>query len=365
MLARSLKLTPEQLLQAFGPAAPDDIQQISALRRRVFGQSISEKDQDYLYWRYFSRDPENSSLLCLKLNGAVIAAIGTEPSRVSFDGKTVECVKCADAIVAPEYDGRGIGAWINLVQTHHHKLVIVIGGNDSSLSLLKKLFVSLPIRQFYKCPVRPGSLLRLRYPQSGLLRALASAIDGCWLTFKRWRLRSQFQTADMAFRRFDNIEEMVKLLPVEERRNANKSLLRTHSYLRWRYADGPGRNYRCYGLVANDQLSTFVIAKVGVLDHAHARVGMILDWQFPQDSATGPQELQRVLSGACLDLIEENITLLQAVLNDSQSINVMRKLGFMHRGTDARFFIKASASDLEILYKPDGWFVTHGDSDGV
>ena len=39
-----------------------------------------------------------------------------------------------------EKDGKGIGAWINLAIQEKNSLVIALGGNDNSRSMLKKIF---------------------------------------------------------------------------------------------------------------------------------------------------------------------------------------------------------------------------------
>ncbi|MEM7707630.1 MAG: hypothetical protein AAF358_18910 [Pseudomonadota bacterium] len=362
VLARSLGVSIDDLDAAFGPCQKKEIAEVSALRTEVFGADISPGDEDYLYWRYFSKDADKSTLLCLRHEGEIIAALGTEPCSVRVGEHIAEGVKCADAIVKPRFDGGGIGAWMNMVQMDRHDVVICIGGNTNSLSMLKKLFTGLPIRQDYKLPLGPMHLLLKKHSVAAPLWPLAPFADWLFRSWQAFRLRSA--SDDPRVSRYGQIDELVsKMPPAARNRLGKKALVRSGPYLEWRYSPSSGRSYRFFGVETRGVLDAYVVAKVAGTGNASKR-GLIMDWDYSNDDQ-GQSTFAAILRVVIQEMVRTPVHMVQTTVNDPRSAHVLRSLGFLRRGEDSRFFVKVGNPDYQTLEQPDGWFVSLGDSDGV
>lgn len=361
-LARNLGTTVEILDGGFTRCANEDLPAVSDLRRRVFGSRITNEDESYLRWRYFRGNSPASNLYCLKLNGRIIAAVGTEERQVRLQSHSLTCIKCADAIVEPEFDGRGIGAWINLKLMSTHELVIVIGGNKNSISLLRKLFTGLPVRHAYKYPVALGSILIARKGKFRVLAPFAGAIN--WISRSLVRMRLKLAQANNQISEFATIASLTENLSGQPTADTDNEIVRSKSYLNWRYSTDSGKQYCFFGAGLGTEAQAFVIAKIGYPNTPDIPVGLILDWGYtPNDQ--GLDTFEQLVGHVALQLVSKKVVFLQAIANDSQSIDVFTRLGFMHRGTDDRFFVYASSKEAQSALEPDLWFVCHGESDGV
>jgi hypothetical protein len=363
VLAKSFNLGTEELVQSFRLATVEEIPAVSNMRRQVFGPDISDNDEDYLKWRYFRHAEFASTLWIFEYQGAIIAAMGTEPVELINCGKHEPAIRSMDAIVDPEYDNRGLGAWMSLVLQERHKCILVCGGNDNSRSMLRKLFHSLPARQSYKFMLASNGYLKKKSiaPIADIVAPAINLLLACHHRLKWLKLSTP---TDVEVRAIDTIDELIALLPDTPGLLGTVKVHRSGRYLAWRYGDNPQARFMVVGVFKQAQLLGYVIYTLNIDNAAEAiNVGRIVDWDiFSQDAGT------EILISLYLEVIKysrlagaEQIFI---TLNDKDSADAAEKAGFIIRESDSELFVYyKDAKPDDPIYSPDRWYQSISDSD--
>lgn len=170
VLARALKVTPEDLLSSFRLATLADLPQILGLRAQVLGADITWDDEAYLLWRYrFGREGlRGGDCLVVVLNGQLLGLIGTEDITLRWADTAVSGIRVMDILIQPELSGIGLGVWISQVLQARHALVLAVGANPNSKGLVTRIFDVLPNRRVWVCPIRLDQFLAKRLPHAAL-----------------------------------------------------------------------------------------------------------------------------------------------------------------------------------------------------
>lgn len=171
VVARALKVTPEDLLSSFRRATVADLPQILSLRAQVLGAGITWDDEAYLLWRYrFGRDGlRGGDCLVVMLNGQLHGLIGTEDVTLRWGDTSVSGIRVMDILIQPELSSIGLGVWISQVLQARHPLVLAVGANANSKGLVTRLFDVLPNRRVWVCPIRIDHFLSKRLPHAALV----------------------------------------------------------------------------------------------------------------------------------------------------------------------------------------------------
>jgi hypothetical protein len=365
VLAKSLKIDEDVLLASFCLSDREDISQVSDLRRRVFGKIIKEDDEAYLQWRYFSRKNFPSTLWVLRYQGKVIAALGTEPVDFYCDGQTRPAIRSMDAIVEPEYDNRGIGAWMTMAIQSRNDCVLVTGGNENSTSMLKKLFTSLPVRQNYKIILHSADFLRQK-SNFFLNPVIASIIDlgvAVYLPIK-WRLNDA--PGELEIKYFRGINDLISRIDDPINALGQVKVVRSKAYLKWRYAQNPCTRYHAIGVFHDEGLQAYVIFNCEqILERKGLCMGQIVDY-YLKDLEGAHGVLTAALIAAVQELKKLNADEVSMVLNDDCSRQAAKAAGFIHRGVESCFFVHCDEAPKDSqVYSAEDWFQSLGDSDTV
>lgn len=363
VLARSLKLDDQTLLSGLMLAGRDDIATVSDLRRRVFGRIIRPDDEIYLTWRYLTRDGYPSTLWMLKYQGKVIAALGIEPVELDIQGKSESAVRSMDAIVEPEYDSRGVGAWLTLAIQDRYDCVLVTGGNENSSSMLGKLFKSLPVRQHYKIILHSHDFLnqKIRFSPNWAISPLVDLFVNFYLKHK-WRVNTILNTFEIRY--FEGVVPLLEYIKEPVNALGQVKVVRTHSYLKWRYADNPCTEYLSLGVFDGDDLRAYAIYNLEpVAEREGVLMGQVIDW-YIKSKDDAPDILTSLLIATIKQLKQRGADEVSMVLNDSFSAQAAIAAGFVFRHSDSGFFVHcANTLADDPVYSPQSWFQSLGDSD--
>lgn len=366
VLAKSLKLDEDSLYANFRLATPDDIQTLSELRRRIFGDLISDADVDYLHWRYFGRKHYPSTLWVYEYGGKVIAALGTEPVNVWYHDRMQPALRNMDAIIEPKYDGRGLGAWMTLAMQARNDCVLVTGGNENSTSMLNKLFTALPVRKNYKVILNAKDYLRhkIKFPViRGLLTPLVNLALMLYLNLI-WLTRSKPHKLYLTY--FDDVQALIKQVDEPVGCIGEIKVVRTPEYLQWRYVDNPSNDYHALGLFDDDGLQAYVIYKYeDVSQQGSTRIGQIIDW-YVRQSGDDVSVLGFLFIKAIKKLKEMGSEEVMMVLNDDVSEQAASYAGFVYRYVDTKFFVYHAQAHIDSrVFCADAWYHCLGDTDTV
>jgi hypothetical protein len=362
-LAKSFKLSTRELAQSFRLATMQDIAAVSDMRRQVFCADIMDNDEEYLQWRYFSHAGFPSNLWIFDYQGATIGAMGTEPVELINCGKQGAAIRSMDAIVDPEFDGRGLGAWMTLMLQERYDCILVCGGNANSRSMLKRLFHTLPARQGYKLMLASNGYLRKGSiaPFAGVIAPAINLMLACHHRLKWLQLSPP---EDVEFRTIDSIDKLLDILPDAPGSLGTVKVYRSGKYLAWRYRDNPRASFFVKGAFRQEQLIGFAIYNLNIDSTKETlNVGRIVDWDIFTGEATA-----EVLSGLYLEVIKQSglsgAEQLLVTLNDKVSAEAAEKVGFILREPDSELFVYCKdAKPDDPIFSPELWYQSISDSD--
>ncbi|HWP99577.1 MAG TPA: GNAT family N-acetyltransferase [Vicinamibacterales bacterium] len=360
-VGRALDIPLERLDTAFRPAVEADLPRILALRRAVAGNDRWWDDTAFVRWRYFECGEEPSAYWVFEKDREIIGACGLEPIVLAVDGRAHRAVRTLDIMVRPDFDGRGLGAFINLALFRRFPITTVTGSNERSHHLISKMFRHTLDLGCWKAVVRSEPVLRDRLKRPALARTVAAAADLLLALERGIRLRRPpFEIQELA--RFD---DRVTELSLACERPGRIMVRRSAEYLNWRFVRNPRCRYRILGAFDGGRLAGYVVWRLNLARPNPWRVGEIVDWLAgPEPDADGAA--LRALIGAALQrLVREGAGLVVCMAFGDGLEPVMRAAGLRFR-PDQRlpFFVRASDPALhERLASGRGWFLNSGDFD--
>lgn len=366
VLARSFSLDEESLQSCFRVADVGEISKITALRRDVFGNEIKDNDEIYLKWRYFSEDGQVSNLWVFDYENRIIAALGTEPVKLYHEGAITEALRNMDAIVDPEYNSRGLGAWMTLAMQTANDCVLVTGGNENSASMLDKLFTRLSVRKIYKIILHSRNFLSIKIDSAILVNLLTPLVDlllAAFLNYKFLRIR---QPENWRIEHYDKIEPLLAHIKNRTGVLGRVKVLRSESHLKWRYSINPVSKFNVVTLFEDQNCLGYVIYHCPETAAANETVeAFFMDWEVFEQS-TRSQVLSLLFKAAIKALKQRGVDEINVELNDKDTVFSAEETGFILRHEDPNFFVfhKSLAADSP-FYSADAWYHSLGDSDNI
>ena len=196
-LARTLGLSFEGLLEAFRPAtALADGPAILALRRTVIGNALWWDDEQFVRWRYFDAEfgghPRLSGIDAWK--NQIVGFVGSRPVVLVVDGRPYEATRTLDIMVRPDFEGRGIGGFMNLVLLQRFPVSMVTGSNAQSHRLIGRSWQHILDLCGWKLPIASSQYLDRHLGRIGSMMLAPAAIGRLRSTggvgaarIRRWR----------------------------------------------------------------------------------------------------------------------------------------------------------------------------------
>lgn len=378
VLAKSFGITDVELLSSFKPARKDQLKEVCQLRQQVYGDFDLAEDERYLYWRYFthpkcpqpqanqaqSTDAKRESCLwVLEFHNKVISALGCEPVELVCGEKTLDAIRNMDIIVAPEYDGRGLGAWMTLFMQTNHFCILANGANENSLSMLKKMFTPLPVRKNYRILFNTQHLIANKLNSSVAALFLAPLLDFS-LQAKRMLNRSRIGKLEekLTIREIQSVDQLVTQLPTHQGVLGPVKVLRDKQYITWRYGQNPNPHFVIHGLFFNEQLVGYVISRI--IKEGQETKAQLLDWDLFESSDQEKRLAQLFI--AALDHVKaKGAEYVVVLLNDEVTEKAVSEIGFSLSKVDSRFFVHcANADEWAPMFEAHNWYQSYSDSDG-
>lgn len=358
-MAHSLGLSGDELLHAFAPALIRDIDAVCELRRRGFGPHLTD-DKEKIRWRYFSRNPKRSDLLVLKLENKIVAAVGVEPISVRLNGSTYAGVRCADIVVEPALMGKGLGAWMNLYVQDQYPIVMAMGSNQFSASMVNKLFTAMPVRQYLKFPVTGGTYLARKATNINVIRCARFPVDAwLWARRKFYFLRSRIRGYNVrVLDNFDAVKQFAALTDVTD----NTMAVRDPAFIQWRYADNVVSEFVPLVLCKHDEVIGYAVLKTDA--EGPASQWHLMDWQV-QSNHRAKATLKYLMLACVEHAATQGAALVTALLSDELSKSAALDSGFIFRYRDEGFHLWADTTISNDIYSAPLWFLSFADTDEV
>ncbi len=363
VLAKSFNLEPKVLEQSFRLASEADIPAVGKMRRQVFGAAINADDEGYLKWRYFSHPGCPSTLWIFEYRGVVIGAMGTEPVELINHDKCEPAIRSMDAIVDPEFDNRGLGAWMTLFLQARYDCILVCGGNDNSRSMLRKLFRALPARQGYKLMLASNSYLKSK-TATPLAALISPAVNAVLSGYHHFKWRKLASPDGVTFEALASIDDLIEILPATPGFLGSVKVYRSKDYLAWRYRENPLASFRVIGAFRGEQLLGYAIYNLdGNCAKDAVNLGRIVDWDiFTNDTIT--DLLACLIHQVVKDCRASKVEQILITLSDKVSAEAAEKTGFILRNPDSELFVyHKSAQPGDAIFSPQCWYQSISDSD--
>lgn len=359
-LAKSLGMTGEQLSQCFSPATTDDLDELARFRQALFDGDAPWDDRSYLEWRYRFDDTghEKNCIWVFRKDSKIIGCLGIERVDLHVQGSSITAYKAMDILVDPELDGRGLGAWMNLYLMSLYPVIIVVGSNDKSHSLIIRLFHQLSHIKIYKLPIRSRNFLQKRL-RSSLLSSIVSVPFDVLLYLRR-KLQWKINDNKVITRELNEIPDDVNKLKV-----ASDNLVyvkRSVDYLNWRYITNPRRKFTLIGVFNGTMLVGMAVCREFFSELTQQNEAIIFDWLCLDGVSSA--SFNALIQQSASFLIERGACTINLAAYCDECDDNFRELGFIARDIEAPFFVYVKDEELKArLCDESKWFLTEGDSD--
>jgi hypothetical protein len=277
VLAKSLGIAAEELMQSYDRAVAAEIADVCDLMHLGFG-AADNVSKEVIAWRYFDSSHNSSDIFVLRYQGKLIGAIGAEPIKVKVGDNEYDGIIASDIVVHPEHMKRGIGAWMNLYLQEKFPIVIAMGSNENSDTMVRRLFKPMNCRHHFKMLFSIKKYLEIRqWPD--VIVTLASILAVLPLTL----LRSPFLKSlplDYTSSWSDNTDNLPMFFNDHDCQQRNLTgILRSAKYCRWRYDLNPKSQFKILEMRKDNRLIGYAVVKdsvAGIL----AKDWQLMDWDF-------------------------------------------------------------------------------------
>jgi len=251
-------------------ATEADIPAMVALLQRAFGTWPRHPDprippEEHLRWKFNNHEIARRIQTVAELEGRMVSVRLRLMQTVLIQGRPALLRQAVDDAVDPDYQGRGVNREMSRYFNENLKTGDVAWSFSTSVTAHKRLeegFTTLgrELVVLYRA-------LGLR-ALSGLGRASADEDFGRQVR-ARALLRAVASSAkprrsgSVEIRGLERFPESADRLFEESRRNFDWILLRTASYLNWRYAHPSAGRYRIRGAFERDELTGYCVIRIG------------------------------------------------------------------------------------------------------
>ena len=358
VLASSLGLSVEELVRCYDRATSADVAALCELMCLGFGV-VENLNPEIIAWRYFHFSMNISDIFVLRYQGQLIGAVGAEPISVKVGDKKYEGIRAADIVVHPDHGKRGIGAWMNLHLQHKFPVVMAMGSNDKSDTMVRRLFQPMNCRNHLKMLFSIKNYLGVRGWPPFLIKLISPVAAFSLSLLRKSRLLAVPQDYEVSLS--DNTEQLVQFFndPDYQARAVN-IVLRSASYSRWRYDQNPKSSFMVLHLHHLDRLVGYAVIKLNT--SANLKDFQLMDWDLLPKYRD--EKHSRILfSAAASHSLERGAPSLCVMASDQLSIECLRKTGFSHRSLDDGFFLYAEEGIAPEIFDEKKWFLSFCDTD--
>ena len=234
VVARSLGMSQDELIQSFRPATWLDLPQILALRQAVLAHDITWDDAAYLSWRYrLSRPGEGAGECWVLMRGnELIGMIGTEDLTLAVDGVSVDGLRVMDILVPPNMEGKGLGPWLGLTMQSKSVFVLAVGANANSKRMVERTFEARPNRRTFIHPIGFDHFMAKRLKWPPLAKVAATLADWAMVAGRVWLLGHGLN--GITTRKLDHLPDDLPLLLMKSTRPDRVEVVRSMASLNWR-----------------------------------------------------------------------------------------------------------------------------------
>jgi len=363
-VSRVLGIPSGSLEKAFRPAQETDLAGILALRRATIGRDMWWDDEAYIRWRYID---QTAGVRCaywvFERKDEIIAGGGVESVALSIDGELHDAVRTGDLMARPDFEGRGLGAYIILILMREYQMAMVMGTNERSHRLVSRMFDHVLDLSVWKTALKSQELVEDRLTLGPATRTVTALADAA-LTFNR-RIRRKQPPQDVVICELAAFDQRVTDLSKSCEGTGRIMVRRTAEYLNWRFLRNPRCTYRVLGAFDGDSLIGYVVTRLNLARTNPRTAAEIVDWLVSPVYRSSSSLLHLLIQAAVEQLARDGAHVISCAASDGAIPAAMKTNGFRVRPAEKLgFFVLAENRALQHrLRAPTDWFLTRGDLD--
>jgi GNAT superfamily N-acetyltransferase len=336
---------------------PEDRRGVDTLNRRTYGADAADAVRLRWDWQH-GRNPFNPAghpgIWVAREGPTIVGHYPTLPVRVSMKGLEVDGSWGADAMVAPERDGQGLGEALLRTWDRNSGAALALDMAPESRELLARLH--WPDSHVVPCLVKPLTRRAVRLPNlpTFVNRVMSALMFPIVQIVSRSRpLRAECEP----IRRFDVAftalwERLAPKFDLAVRRDA--------PYLNWRYFEPPHVRYSVVALKRHGSVHGYAVYR-----HRHeplGRVTILVDFLVDPDDVSGLKTLLRWVDRAAR---AEDSDKVRCYVMSGPFRRVLRRNGYFNVKSTREISVKINAVQVPpgFYEQTDGWHITYGDSD--
>jgi GNAT superfamily N-acetyltransferase len=358
ILATSLGITADELIRCYDRATVADMAALCELMLLGFGV-VENLSPEIIAWRYFKFSKNVSDIFVLRYEGKLIGAVGAEPIKVNVGDREYDGVRVSDIVVHPEYMKRGIGVWMILHLQNKFPIVMAMGSNEKSNTMVRRLFTPMNCRHHFKILFSVKGYLSIRKWPAFIVN-IFSPIADLILTIigksKPTSIPNDYSvalgdTTDMLDSFFSNPDFRARSLNL---------VLRSEEFCRWRYDVNPKSQFTILYLYQKNNLVGYAIIKKDM--SALAKDWQLMDWDLLSgfhDAA----HLKLLFSAAAKCARDSGAYSLSALASDNLSCAALKESAFSQRAVDDGFFLFVQRQVSRDALDEHKWFLSFCDTD--
>lgn len=358
VLATSLNISAEELVRSFNRATKEDIPAVCELMRLGFGDVESLKPP-VIAWRYFDFSTHESDIFVLRYQGNIIGAVGAEPITVNADGVEVQGIRAGDIVVHPEHMRRGIGAWMNLYLQEHFSLVMAMGSNENSTTMVRRIYKPMNCRHHLKILFSTKRYLEFRGWSPLIIKIITilTTIPLLFIRFLFFKMLPSGYRVDVV----DNTDRLHTFFnnPKYYPRHLNM-VPRSAEYCRWRYDVNPKSNFKIFEMYKKNRLVGYAVVRKNAKEKKSG--WQLMDWDV-LPHLRNKRHFRLLFSAVVKWVAGQNAESLSAMASDILSLESLVRSGFSHRALEDGFYLWVKPGVAPAALDESRWFLTLCDTD--
>jgi GNAT superfamily N-acetyltransferase len=323
-----------------------------------------------VYWKWHYLENPNTRIddipLWVVASGeGIVGQLATILVPIKVGGETRPAIWILDFIVREDFRGKGLGKRLVMAAREKYPTTITLGINEQSAGLFRSMgWVEMGWIHRYQKLLYAGNGLKGAAriaPVRGLLNLMSAPMrmgGGRAAGLERYTVR----TLGTFGEEFDELWERASgQWACTVRRDARR--------LRWQFQEQPGKRFETVGLYDKERLVGYVVlffrkelasAEANAGTVAGSAKAAISDFFYEREN--GGEIVDALIEVALRRAIELRAGSLVTDVLDGFTEERLKKHGFWRIRKSPQFM--ACAEDAkEIIYDPQNWFLTRGDSD--
>jgi GNAT superfamily N-acetyltransferase len=338
----------------------EQLGELCEFQKLAYPGDARKSDLRLLDW-YFRQNPNQSTgdlpLWVARENGKIVGQLATIPVELKAGTTYTKAIWILEFILLEKYRGQGLGKKLVREAEKQHPTMITLGINEASTRVFQSSgWVALGGIHRYHRLLHAGSASRTAGKNLILREGLNLLSAPLRFTGGKRRSSSAYE-----LRPIESFDASVDELWARASTQWACAVRRGEKFLKWQFEDQPGKKFYVIQVEQGGKLAGYA-----VLFFRKGRKGgpppkaAISDIVYDRDNQ---DEIIDTLLGACLEaaMARKAGSLVTDVL-DARIESRLKSHGFWRIKNSPRF-MAYSTEFPELLYKPENWFLTRGDSD--